>query len=142
MERSFRRLVIGLALGLAVAAVVASAASDCGYLSRLPSSATTFGCANCHDGASSYAVPTGAALNPFGVAFQQNGLLWDDTLAEANADGDGCSNGVELGDSNGDGTPDRNVTQQTTNPGVDGDCEAASTDEATWGALKSLFNTN
>jgi hypothetical protein len=46
-----------------------------------------------------------------------------------------------MGDADGNGLPDQHQTQQTSNPGVRGDC-AASTDETTWGALKSLFNSN
>jgi hypothetical protein len=56
-----------------------------------------------------------------------------------NSDGDNCSNGFELGDSDGDGENDVGVTELQTNPGVD-DCSGASVNETTWGSLKALFD--
>ena len=37
-------------------------------------------------------------LNPFGRAFKQNGYKWTKALCEADSDGDGFTNGEELGD--------------------------------------------
>jgi len=36
--------------------------------------------------------------NPFGLAFKANNLVWDVSLCKQDSDGDGVSNGVELGD--------------------------------------------
>lgn len=82
-----------------------------------------------------------AALNPFGDDFLANGRLWDANLANLDSDGDGCLNGVEVGDSDGDGEPDGNVDSQAGNPGVVDECNAGSlVDEKTWGALKAMFD--
>ena len=61
-------------------------------------------------------------LNPFGEDFLSNGRLWDSNLANLDSDGDGCLNGVEVGDSDGDGEPDGNVDAQAGNPGVHDEC--------------------
>ena len=94
-----------------------------------------FECTNCHlsDAPSGEAV----TLNDFGNDFLIWG--WGPELAALDSDGDGCNNGVEIGDSDGDGTPDNGVTDQSSNPGV-GDCSSASTDVMTWSELKGLFN--
>lgn len=80
---------------------------------------STFGCANCHVNAGG-----GGPRNAFGQAVA-NGFLngsgfsatvnWNATLAAQDADGDGVTNGAELGDPDGDGTPTAGVT--VTNPG-------------------------
>ena len=46
----------------------------------------------------------GGAANAFGAAFSANGKVWDVTLACADSDSDGWSNGVELGDGCGQWT--------------------------------------
>ena len=82
-----------------------------------------------------------AALNPFGDDYLANGRLWDSNLANLDSDGDGCLNGVEVGDSDGDGEPDGNVENQSGNPGVHDECGSGSlVDEKTWGALKAMFD--
>ncbi len=60
---------------------------------------TTRPCITCHDN------PDGGAgcdmppcFNPFGTAFDMNGRMWDTTLALLDSDGDGYTNGQELGD--------------------------------------------
>ncbi len=56
-------------------------------------------CITCHnnpDGGSGCMTPP--CFNPFGMAFDANGRLWDATLAAGDADGDGYTNGEELGD--------------------------------------------
>lgn len=140
MERLLQRALIGLAVVVAVAGVAAAMVDACIYADRLPVSAT-FGCANCHVGADAVSVPSAADLNAFGLAFQQNGYVWDSSLAYGNADNDGCTNGLELGDADGNGQPDQHQTAQSSNP-ADRDCTGTSIDETTWGALKSLFNSN
>ena len=45
------------------------------------------------------------------------------------------------GDSDGDGFPDGNVTEQAGNPGVPDECGGGSlVDERTWGTLKAMFD--
>jgi hypothetical protein len=63
-------------------------------------------CITCHnnaDGGGSCASPP--CLNPFGIAFQGNDRRWDNALAILDTDGDGFSNGVELGDPDGSWQP-------------------------------------
>lgn len=82
-----------------------------------------------------------AGLNPFGLDFLENGRIWDSNLAQINSDGDNCLNGVELGDSDGDGEPDGNVTEQSGNPGVEDECGSDDlVDRKTWDALKAMFD--
>lgn len=84
-----------------------------------------------------------AELNPFGLDFLENGRVWDSNLAQLNSDGDACLNGVEIGDSDGDGEPDGNVDEQSGNPGVADDCGSSNlVDEKTWDALKAMFDGN
>lgn len=84
--------------------------------------------------------PSEAALNSFGADFLANGRIWNDVLAGIDSDDDGCLNGVEVGDADGDGFADGNVDHQSGNPGEAGDCAAGLTDESTWTALKALFD--
>lgn len=56
-------------------------------------------CITCHnnpDGGSGCATPP--CHNPFGTAFLTNGRVWNETLALMDSDGDGYTNGEELGD--------------------------------------------
>ncbi len=77
------------------------------------------GCASCHVNPSG-----GGTLTPFGSAIHSNYLMpsgrtgvvqWNAMLAMLDSDGDGVSNGRELGDPDGDGTIDASI--QVTNPG-------------------------
>ena len=77
-----------------------------------------------------------ADLNDFGKDFQENGSKWDATLAEKDSDNDGVSNGIELGDDEGDGVP--NVAEERSNPGNALD-KPSSVDERSWGIIKKLF---
>ena len=62
-----------------------------------------FGCLNCHN--SSY----GGSLNSFGLSVESvvgrgsRASFWNSVLAAKDSDGDGSSNGEELGDPDGDG---------------------------------------
>ena len=56
------------------------------------------------------------------------------------SDGDGCLNGVELGDADANGQADGNVTALQSNPGNGTDCGSNSVDSTTWTELKGLFN--
>jgi len=96
-------------------------------------------CMTCHSSENPSA--GNSSLNPFGDDFENNGRVWDYHLANLNSDGDGCLNGVELGDSDGDGVSDGNVTEQAGNPGVRDNCGSGSlVDEKTWDALKAMFD--
>ncbi|MBI4658894.1 MAG: CHRD domain-containing protein [Verrucomicrobia bacterium] len=77
---------------------------------------STFSCANCH-----FSPFGGDARNPFGVDVSNivGGFsprpFWSPALAAKDSDGDGTSNGEELGDPDGDGVPTPGVV--VTNPG-------------------------
>jgi hypothetical protein len=119
-------------------AVLGSATT--GDMDQLPVS-SRFECLNCH--LDSQPTASSFELNAFGQDFLANDRLWDADLAQLDSDGDGCLNGVELGDSDGDGQPDVNVTAEMGNPGEVDECGGgALTDEVTWGALKALFDSN
>jgi hypothetical protein len=129
-----------LTVATAVVAVVAavSARATEADMNRLPVTGP-FLCRACH--AQPDPVSGSAALNVFGEDFLANGRRWDENLAQEDSDGDGCLNGVEIGDSDGDGEPDGNVQEQASNPGVVDECGSGQlVDEKTWGALKALFD--
>ena len=78
-----------------------------------------FGCASCHVDSSG-----GGALTPFGDDINRNYLTqsgsrgvvqWNAALAMLDSDGDGVSNGQELGDPDGDRVIDPSI--EVTNPG-------------------------
>lgn len=75
-------------------------------------------------------------LNPFGVDFQKNDYTWDPVLAALDSDGDGFTNGFELGDDYGTHTP--SVSRERSNPGDPYD-RPSSVNEETWGMIKRLF---
>ncbi|MFO7652248.1 MAG: hypothetical protein R6X25_00320 [Candidatus Krumholzibacteriia bacterium] len=124
--------LLGLALLLPVAATATEA-----DMAELPMVQPNL-CLTCHTVAAPQ--PASSELNPFGADFLANGRLWDQTLAQKDSDGDGCLNGAEIGDVDGDGQVDGNVTAQSGNPGVPGDCAANLADEQTWSSLKALFD--
>lgn len=98
-----------------------------------------FKCGLCH----TTAAPTqgNAELNAFGVDFDNNGRVWDRTLALLNSDNDKCLNGFELGDKDGDGVFDYSgEALEHSNPGDSADCSIALT-EQTWGTIKALFRS-
>src|SRR5262245_52395491 len=72
------------------------------------SAGTVRPCITCHnnpDGGNG--CPEGMrCFNPFGMAFFGNGTRWNATLAMGDADGDGYTNGEELGDPAGTWTVD------------------------------------
>jgi hypothetical protein len=97
-----------------------------------------FECLLCHVQANP--TPASNELNVFGLDFLNNGRIWNTTLANLDSDGDGCLNGIELGDATGDGFADGNVTSLETNPGDPTDCGNLIIDARTWGALKAIFD--
>ena len=87
-------------------------------VSQLPNG-SMIGCAACHVNPAG-----GGARTPFGNDINNNYLVpsgrtgnvqWNAMLAMLDSDGDGVSNGQELGDPDGDGTVDPGI--QVTNPG-------------------------
>ena len=76
--------------------------------------ANKFGCNTCHTSGG------GTPRNPFGLEVQTNFLVngnvnWGPALAALDSDNDGFTNGQELGDPNGTGTPNPSAT--ATHPG-------------------------
>lgn len=122
-------------VGLLVALCgVRPALATTAYMQRLPTS-TAFRCLNCHNVQDPGAANAG--LNAFGQEFKRNSFQWNTTIALLSSDGDNCTNGFELGDENGDGIVDANVTRERFNPGQT-DCTLQITPQA-WSALKTLF---
>ena len=67
-----------------------------GYVSLVPNGDVN-SCSTCHEGP--------PILNPFGSDFLAAGFSWTPALAALDSDGDGFTNGQELGDPKGTGTP-------------------------------------
>jgi hypothetical protein len=88
------RMIVGLTA--LIAAGTASAVP--GYVSSIPNGSVN-SCCNCHQACSP------PALNAFGNAFANNNHAWNAALATKDSDGDGFTNGQELGDPTGSGTP-------------------------------------
>ncbi len=106
MKMKYLTMICGLALTLAAQTVFGFSS----YVSRIPNG-SAFSCTTCH-GAS------GPPLNGFGDDFLAGGARWSASLATTDSDGDGFTNGAELGDPNGTwvaGNPNPNVT--ASNPG-------------------------
>ena len=118
--------------------IVSSVQASAVDMEQLPVSQPNL-CLSCHLTGSPTIGDSG--LNPFGSDFLENGRVWDSNLALADSDQDGCTNGVEVGDSDGDGEADGNVVVQSGNPGVAGDCGSGSlVEEQTWSTLKAMFD--
>ena len=91
-----------------------SAEARSSRINQIPNG-SIFGCETCHTSSS------GGPRNAFGSALPLNGAgrtgmaNWTVAFAMADSDGDGHTNGTELGDPDGDGTPAAGA--QVTNPG-------------------------
>ena len=141
--RAWCRSVCALLLPLALLAASAGASQP--DLAALPTQ-PDFGCLSCHNGPSATAttVPVAEAtqLNLFGRDWLRGGRVWNATLAHENSDGDGCSNGYELGDPAGDWQPSDGYLPvppaELRNPGEPGDCLLPIGDRS-FGILKGLF---
>jgi hypothetical protein len=131
-----RRLKIGSIAAVLVILCFSAASATEALQARLPLS-VPFACLNCH--LSDTPTAGSAALNDFGEDFLDNGMVWNSYLASLDSDLDGCTNGAEVGDVDGNGQPDSSVTLESSNPGVAGDCSASTIDAATWGELKAMF---
>jgi hypothetical protein len=133
-------LVLAGCLGPLAAVVLAPepATGTPDMMARLPAY-DKFKCALCHTTAAP--VVGSSDLNVFGVDFQENDSLWNQTLAMLNSDDDRCLNGFELGDDDGDGRIDYpGVNVERSNPADGSDCSIAMTFE-TWGKIKQLFRS-
>ncbi len=130
-------VLVSVLLGWLLAWPLAAGATE-EDMAQLPVT-SPFNCLACHTTADPG--PGSFALNAFGEDFLQNGRIWDSNLAHLDSDGDNCLNGVEVGDSDGDGYADGNVEEQAGNPGVYDECGSGSlVDEKTWDALKAMFD--
>lgn len=137
MERQRHILCCLVIFAVAATWSAAPAGATTADMERLPVS-TPFACANCH--VVGDPVAGDAVLNGFGTDFLDAGRLWTPDLARLDSDEDGCLNGAELGDIDGNGMPDVGVTEESSNPGLD-DCSAAAVnEEISWSELKGLFN--
>jgi len=104
------------------------------FMSKLPVY-ERYQCAICHT--VSEPIPGNAPLNRFGTDFHANDDKWDDVLAGKDSDQDGFTNGIELGDEEGDGTS--TITRERSNPG-DALDSPSSINEESWGIIKKLFS--
>jgi hypothetical protein len=113
--RSFPTCYVLLAFGLTSLSFAPQALAFSNRVGMIPNG-QVFGCANCHISAGG-----GGPRNPFGLSVsaitQGNSsvVFWSAALAAQDSDGDGFTNGEELGDPEGDGTPTPGA--QVTNPG-------------------------
>src|SRR5262245_21487251 len=114
------RSKFGVFLAVVALAPSASEARDC-RVNLLPNG-NKFSCSNCHLSAGG-----GGSRNPFGQAVfalvtpGSCAAFWSSALASADSDGDGRTNGTELGDPTGawrPGMPNPGVAAEVTNPGV------------------------
>ena len=100
----------------AVVGLLSVAAADARpwRVEQLPNG-SKFSCSNCHHS------PYGGPRNAFGLAVEKEvtrgsrAPFWSIALAAKDSDGDGASNGEELGDKDGDGKPTDGA--EVTNPG-------------------------
>lgn len=106
-----RNCILAAVVGLL--SVAAADARPC-RVEQLPNG-SKFSCGNCHHS------PYGGPRNAFGLAVEKEvargsrAAFWSSVLAAKDSDGDGASNGVELGDPDGDGKP--TVGAELTSPG-------------------------
>ena len=111
MIRNSNSLVVILSVFL----VSLSASSRSWRVAQIPNG-QSLSCLNCH------LSKTGGSINKFGAEVKgivRSGsfdAFWSAALASKDSDGDGYTNGEELGDINGDGTIDSNIVE-VTNPG-------------------------
>merc|ERR1719277_342470 len=68
------------------------------FQSKIPNGANVKRNGNAHPGVGHEAASGGGSLNVFGTAFNEEGKEWTTALCEADSDGDGQTNGYELGD--------------------------------------------
>jgi predicted ferric reductase len=112
----------GAAVPIALAAallLISDAAAYMSYQTKIPNGANVARNGVTTGGVGHAAAGGAGALNPFGTAFAAASYTWTSALCNADADGDGHSNGAELGDPGCTwavgGTPSR--TTDITHPG-------------------------
>ncbi len=132
MRPELKRKVLVPTVVCVVVLAAGTLRSNDNYMVKLPVY-RQFRCALCHR--SSEPV-SGMDLNDFGKDFKSNNFVWNSTLAALDSDGDNFSNGIELGDENGDGIPE--VSIERSNPG-DPYNHPSSIDPKTWSIIKRLF---
>ncbi len=122
MMKTLRHLLLGI-LALLVCWTPYGASARGNFISRIPNGSAV-ACTTCHieGGGRNCSTPSpfGSCLDAFGGAFDANGRRWDASLAAADSDGDGWSNGQELQDPFGQwrsGDPDPGVGRDVTKPG-------------------------
>jgi dopamine beta-monooxygenase len=81
-----------------VALLAATAAAYSTYQSKIPNGANVERNGASWPGVGHVASSGGGTRNPFGLAFAAAGHSWTSTLCNADTDGDGYTNGYELGD--------------------------------------------
>ncbi len=127
--------------------VVDEAAARSKRVRQVPNGAT-FSCNACH------VAGGGSPLNPFGLEIATNFLtaagpagdvVWGAELAALDSDGDGASNGAELGDPDGTwAAGDANPESEVFHPGDPASTpppepEDTAVAETTWGQIKQLI---
>ena len=128
---SIRSIVLMASIVLSLFFGILTGTDD--FMQRLP----VYGDLNCRICHTSSDPSTGAAeINPFGKDFKDNGNEWNMNLAEMDSDNDGHTNGIEIGDENGGGSPTTDKVRS--NPGDAFDMPS-SLDQKTWGVIKSLY---
>lgn len=102
LRRLSRTLSLLLGITLFLAASLEQADARPARVNRVPNG-TVFSCVTCHNSSS------GGSRNAFGLAVQvkigdtsADVPFWDASLAAGDSDGDGATNGAELGDPDGD----------------------------------------
>ncbi len=122
------RAAIAFITGVSIALAVSPAHAFETYAFNVPCRATATNsagqvrpCITCHNNADGGAgCPERPCLNPFGTAFRANGTRWTTALALMDSDGDGYTNGEELGDPMGTwalGTATPGICNCATRPG-------------------------
>ena len=95
------------------------------------------GCASCHVKSSGGGPRTSFGNEVWSIVGRSRAPFWSEALAAMDSDGDGFSNGQELGDPDGDGIVE--AGSQVTNPGDAGSFPEVTTHEpATTGLLIQL----
>ena len=134
--------------GIALLAVPVSASASEVANTKIPPN--SYGCTLCHgaEAVTPTEVPpdsivplTQLGLEWVSQAPDEANRLWSD-LAVGNVDGDGCSNGYELGDPSGSYLPDgsQRLDESAFDPNVH-DCTLPISEES-WSRLKALFDGN
>jgi hypothetical protein len=124
-------LILG---GLAASLSIQPASASPEYLRAIPNG-TANRCATCHEKSGP------PDLNAFGTAFFDANCKWSKALAEKDADGDGSSNGCELGDPEGTWQPGNAVLVSYTTVSLPGDPTSRPVALSRWAVALAPFTT-